>query len=57
MPLVTVPNPPKLPAVVPSVVVTPVPDTEYELPIRSAVVPGAATSSCTLELIVEVMSA
>ena len=51
------PNPPQLPAVVPSVVVTPVPDTEYELPIRSAVVPGAATSSFTDEVIDEVMSA
>ena len=33
------------------------PETEYELPIRSAVVPAAATSSFTLELICDVISA
>ena len=47
MPLVTVPNPPRLPAVVPSVVVTPVPEILYEFPIRSAAVAAAETSSFT----------
>ena len=47
MPFVADPSPPTDPVVVPSVVLTPVPEMLYEFPIRSAMVPAACTSSCT----------
>ena len=48
---VAVPRPPTLPVVVPSVVLTPEPLILIELPIRSAAVAAAETSSFTDELI------
>ena len=50
-PFVAAPRPPTLPEVVPSVVLTPEPLMLRELPIRSAAVAAAETSSFTDELI------